>query len=315
MGFDALLGNDRLKENLTAGISKGRISHFYLISGPQGSGKKTLARLLAAAILCKSPQKPCFTCPACRKVMADTHPDLITVRDPEHKNVAVKIVRQIREDVFIRPNEADRKVYLFPQDLGIEGQNALLKVLEEPPPYGVFLLLSENPEKILTTVRSRCVELTLTGLPEPVLRGRLQQEFPQADPEAVTAAIARSGGYLGQARSLLEEGASLSPQTQAFAKSFGSRDVMGLLQVLVPMERWKRDQLLEELNQWTELLQSALLCRCGMPSPSAQARSLSTVRSAPELLNAVRQLQKASQYTQGNVSVAAVCGYLEWALR
>ena len=95
MGFDSLLGNRQLKENLSAAIGKGRISHFYLISGPAGSGKKTLARLLSAAIHCKSSQKPCLTCPACRKVLADTHPDMITVTDPEHKAVAVKIVRSL----------------------------------------------------------------------------------------------------------------------------------------------------------------------------------------------------------------------------
>lgn len=315
MGFEALLGNARLKENLTAGISSGRISHFYLISGPAGSGKQTLARLLAAAILCKGQHKPCLQCAACRKVMNNTHPDLITVLDPEHKAVAVRIVRQVREEMFIRPNEADRKIYVFPQELNIEGQNALLKILEEPPSYGVFLLLTDNPEKLLPTVRSRCVELSLTGLPETVLRRQLMQEFPNAEEEAVTAAIARSGGYLGQAKSLLESGTAVSPQTEGFSKSFAGRDTMGLVQVLVPMERWKREQLLEELNQWTALLQSALMCRCGMPAPSSLARDLSTARSSPELMQAIRQLQKATQYTQGNVSVAAVCGYLEWALR
>ena len=315
MGFESLLGNARLKENLTAGIGNGRISHFYLISGPAGSGKRTLARLLAAAILCKEPHKPCLQCSACRKVMNDTHPDLITVTDPEHKNVAVRIVRQVREEMFIRPNEADRKIYVFPQELNIEGQNALLKILEEPPSYGVFLLLTDNPEKLLPTVRSRCVALSLNALPEAVMRQELSRTFPDADNETVSAAIARSGGYLGQAKALLEEGFSLSAQTEGFLKSFAERDALRLVQTLVPMERWKREQLLEELNQWTELLQNALLCRSGMPTLSVQARNLSIARSSPELMKAIGHLQKAIQYTQGNVSVAAVCGYLEWALR
>jgi len=106
MGFEKLLGNERMKQNLTQSLTKGHISHFYLISGPQGSGKRTLARLLAAAILCQGEGKPCLHCGPCRKVMEGNHPDVITVEDPEHKNVAVKIVRQFREDVFIRPNES-----------------------------------------------------------------------------------------------------------------------------------------------------------------------------------------------------------------
>ena len=73
MGFEMLLGNDRLKENLTAAIAKDRMSHFYLISGPEGSGKHTLARLLAAAALCRDGRKPCLQCSSCRKVLEEAH--------------------------------------------------------------------------------------------------------------------------------------------------------------------------------------------------------------------------------------------------
>ena len=315
MGFEALLGNERLKDNLTAALRSGRLSHFYLISGPEGSGKKTLARLLAAAMVCTSPNKPCGECNACRKVLNNTHPDFITVTDPEHKAVAVRIVRQVREEMFIRPNEADKKIYLFPQELNTEGQNALLKILEEPPPYGVFLLLTDNPQKVLPTVRSRCVELPLTALPIPLLKNQLLQLFPQSQPQDVEAAIARSGGWLGQAKTLMEEGAVLSPQTEGFADAFSRRNPLALLQILGPMEKWKRDALLPELQSWLELLQMALLCRSGMPAPSSLARSVSTCRSSPELMTAISHLQKAIEYTQGNVSPGAVCGWLEWVLR
>ena len=175
MGFDALLGNERLKDNLTGSLRRGHISHFYLICGPEGSGKHTLARLLAAAILCGKADSPCGRCNPCRKVFDGNHPDFITVEDPEHKTTAVKIVRQYREDMFIRPNESDYKVYLFPQELGTEGQNALLKILEEPPSYGVFILLTDNPEKILPTVRSRCTELKMLSIPEKLLHRQLHE--------------------------------------------------------------------------------------------------------------------------------------------
>jgi len=317
MGFDSLLGNDRLKENLRNSVSRGRISHFYLISGPAGAGKHTLARLLAAAALCTGGERPCLSCNACRKVMAGTHPDFITVDDPEKKTVPVELIRQARADIYVQPNEGQRKIYLFPraQDMGIPGQNALLKVLEEPPSYGVFLLLSDNPEALLPTVRSRCTELSLRALPEIVLRNRLQSQFPDADPDTLNAAILRSGGYLGQAIDLLQEGSGIDPQTQQFVQSFSARDTLGLLQALVPMERWKRDQVIPVLIQWKEILHQALLCRNGMQSLSPLARTLSTARSSPELTDAIGHLQKAIEYTQGNVSVAAVCGYLEWALR
>ena len=315
MGFEMLLGNERLRENISRSIGRGHISHFYLISGPKGSGKHTLASLIAAAILCTGDTKPCMRCNACRKVMANTHPDLITVDDPEHKNVAVKIVRQAREDMYIRPNESAYKIYLFPQELGIEGQNALLKILEEPPTYGVFILLADNPETLLPTIRSRCTELKLTALPESLLRNTLQTRFPQASTEDIQAAITRSGGYLGQACQLLEEGNVQCPHTEQLVRCFAARDTMGLVNLLVPMERWKRDQFLPVLIRWEAALQSALVCRSGIRALSADVRQLSISRSSSELLSAIRHIQKAREYAQGNVSVAAICGYLLWALQ
>lgn len=315
MGFEALLGNERLKENLTGSLCRGHISHFYLISGPEGSGKHSLARLLAAAILCGKSNAPCGGCAVCRKVFDGNHPDFITVTDPEHKNIAVKIVREIRDDMFVRPNEAEHKIYLFAQDLGIEGQNALLKVLEEPPSYGVFMLLTDNPEKILPTVRSRCTELNLLALSADTLRRALLRQFPDAAAEDVDAAIGRSGGFLGQAQRILESGEAVSPQTKTFVEAFSVRDTLALTQTLVGMEKLKRDQLLEILTQWLEILEGALASRSGISAASVQSRQLGTNRSSQELLSAIRSLKKASAYAQGNVSPAAVCGWLAWALR
>ena len=315
MGFDGLLGNERLKENLRLSLARGHASHFYLISGPAGSGKRTLSRLLSAALMCSHDRRPCLQCNACRKVLEDIHPDCITVTDPEHKNVAVKIVRQIRDDLFIRPNEGAKKIYIFPQDLGIEGQNALLKILEEPPSYGVFLLLTDNPQQLLPTVRSRCVPLELQPMRDDMLRRELKNRFPQAEDRAISAAISRSGGFLGQAIQLLSDEDSNLPQAQAFLQAFANRDSLLLTQTLVPMEKWKRDQLLPALQQMRAGLQSALQYRCGMPAVSELAAELAAKRSSGELNRAVELLQKAMEYAQSNVSPAAICGWLQWALR
>lgn len=315
MAFDTLLGNRQLKQNLTATLERGHISHFYLISGPRGSGKHTLARLLAAAILCGSPRPPCLNCPVCRRVMENIHPDVITVEDPEHKNVAVKLVRQFREDVFIRPNESEHKIYIFPQELGVEGQNALLKILEEPPTYGVFLLLTDNPEKILPTVRSRCTELKLLPLEEEILTGELARRFPSASREDILAAARRGGGYLGQADELLAQGLEIPPQTQGFLQAVARRDALLLTQTLVPMEKWKRDALAESLDAWLELTEGALAARLGGTPAMAGSRELAAARSSAELLAITRLIRKAKDYTLSNVSPAAVCGWLSWALR
>ena len=316
MGFDTLLGNEQLKENLRSARRKGRMSHFYLLSGPRGSGKHTLADLIAAAMLCEGPDGPCGVCQHCRKVLGRSHPDYITVDDPTKKTVPVDLIREARADMFVRPNEGARKIYLFPraQDLGIPGQNALLKVLEEPPSYGVFLLLTDNPEKLLPTVRSRCVELKLRALPEELLWRKLRSEFPQAEDGAIAAAVSRSGGYLGQARELLS-GEGLSAQAKQFAAAYAARDVFALQKLLTPMEKWKRDVLIPALQEWLELLEQALLVRSGLDAVTAEAAAIGRSRSPRELMGCCQALKKAMEYAQGNVSCAAVCGWLSWELR
>lgn len=314
MGFRSLLGNQQLKDNLANALRRGRDSHFYLICGSQGSGKHTLARLLAAAMMCQQQDRPCCACPACRKVLSGVHPDVITVEDPEHKNVAVKIIRDMRDDMFIRPNEGVKKVYFLPQSLGVEGQNALLKILEEPPGYGVYILLADNPEQLLPTVRSRCVELKLQPLDRATLLSALRREFPQAEAATLESVMTRSGGYLGQARALLLEGEQNSVQTESFVRAIAQRDRLLLLKTLAPMEKWKREQLLQELQQWLQYIQEALACRAGMPAASAFAEQLAASCSPVELARIATELNRAMEYARANVSVAAICGNLTRAL-
>lgn len=315
MSFDRLLGNEQLKSNLSRSLEKGHISHFYLISGPEGSGKHTLARLLAAALVCRSEHRPCLSCPACRKAMDNTHPDVITVDDPEKKTVTVGLVRNARADIYVRPNEAERKVYIFPraQDMGLEGQNALLKVLEEPPEYGVFLLLTDNPQKLLPTVRSRCTELKMLPLEPALLQKVLQKEFPNLPAETLSSAAARSGGFLGQAKSLLSE--EPAPQSEALVRAMCQKDVWGLLQTLVPLEKQKRDVLTELVLDWQEISRQALSAKCGGSAVAPLALELSQSKTARQLLELSEVFGKANEYLNANVSPAAVCGWLAWELR
>ena len=146
MDFGQFLGNDTLKAQLSAAIDAQRLTHCYLLSGPKGSGKHTLAQLLMAAMECTADQRPCGRCSQCRKALQGIHPDIAVVDDTSRKTIPVDLIRQVCSDAYIRPNEGRRKIYLLPraQDLGLPGQNALLKILEEPPEAVTFLLLCEN---------------------------------------------------------------------------------------------------------------------------------------------------------------------------
>ena len=147
---------------LRAAAGRGALPHALIFSG--SGDRVAAARYAAAAMECTAQHKPCLTCPACRKVVQDIHPDVSFVRDAEHKELSVDTVRTMRADAFIRPNEGARKVYIF-EDCTIlteKDQNVLLKLVEEGPAYAAFFFCAENPAVLLQTIRSRCVEVKLS---------------------------------------------------------------------------------------------------------------------------------------------------------
>ena len=137
----------------------------------------------------------------------------------------------------------------------------------------------------------------------------------QAAEEDLALAMDRSGGFLGQAKEILKEGGAIAPQTEQFVRAFSQRDALAMTQLMVPLEKWKRDALIELLESWLELLEQALACRTGGAKAGNLARSLAGSRSSAELMAAVRTLRKALEYCRGNVSTGAVCGWLQWELR
>ena len=158
--------NQRLYDRIRAAADRGALHHALLLTGPKGSGKGELARFIAAAMECTAEQgKPCGACPACRKVFSGIHPDVITVHDDSHKTLPVETVREVCADAYIRPNEGQRKIYLFDDCTQLDSrcQDILLKTVEEGPRYAAFLFLSENAAAILPTIRSRCAALSLRG--------------------------------------------------------------------------------------------------------------------------------------------------------
>ena len=144
---------------------EGHLSHAYLICGPVGSGKHVLAETIAAAMVCEGTgKKPCMLCRHCRKSERGIHPDIVTIdREVDRKEIYVDQIRNLKSDAVILPNEAEKKVYIIKNagSMNLMAQNALLKLLEEPPPHVALILITENAGLLLETVRSRCVELNL----------------------------------------------------------------------------------------------------------------------------------------------------------
>lgn len=260
-GLEVLAGNPQAKHRLSAGRG---LSHAYIIAGPVGSGKHTLAGLLARALVCSGKgEPPCGTCPDCRKAAAGIHPDVITVGE-EGKDISVAMVRALRSDAYIRPNEAPRKVYLLPNahTMNQSAQNALLKLLEEGPPYAAFLLLAENAGAILPTVRSRCELLTLAPVTEDEARTVLSARFPDRPAQEIADAARRCEGLIGRGITLLEGSGGRTREVQEAAGQLVKLLLDGperaALEFCVGLEKWERDDLCALLEEGVEVLRSSM---------------------------------------------------------
>ena len=158
---------ERSKESVRALASRGRLPQSVLLSGGSERLRETCADELAAAVVCMSPVDgaPCKKCAACKKLKAGVHPDVIRVKpEKDRKTVSVDAVRAlVLDSLYIAPNEADNKVYIFynAQELSPLIQNALLKTVEEPPPFVMFIFMCDQRDKLLSTVISRVTEFPL----------------------------------------------------------------------------------------------------------------------------------------------------------
>ena len=160
--LDSFVGNNSLKETVKTAVKSGRFPHAFIIEGEPGSGRHTFAKILAAAAVCSDEGAPCGKCRTCQLVENDGHCDVLTYT-PDGATFKIDTVRSIRESAFVYPIEAKRKVNILLDcdKMSEQSQNALLKILEEPPKFMIFILVCQNALGLLTTVRSRCVTLSI----------------------------------------------------------------------------------------------------------------------------------------------------------
>lgn len=170
-------GEPRLSLRIREAANRDTLGHAAVLSGK--GDLMAAARFAAAALQCRGADKPCGVCPDCRKVFKGIHPDVITVEDPDHKNISVDVLRGVVSDASVLPNEGRRKVYIFPDCSILDGkaQNVLLKVVEDGPPHAAFLFCAENSAVLLQTIRSRTVEWKLSPPEELAASDELARRF------------------------------------------------------------------------------------------------------------------------------------------
>ncbi|MBE6780387.1 MAG: DNA polymerase III subunit delta' [Ruminococcaceae bacterium] len=212
-----LIGNEKTALTVNNFIKEQRIPHAILIVGDSGVGKHTLADFLAQSIVCGKTDAPCGECENCRAALSNNHPDITTVAPEDNKkNIAVDQVRTLRQEAFIRPHKAQKRVFIIDKadTMNQSSQNALLKVLEEPPEAVMFLLIAENNAAFLDTVISRCVVLNLT-VPEREKAVALLSENRKYSREDIISALDSAQNNIGRAKRILSGKAGTKAETAA----------------------------------------------------------------------------------------------------
>ena len=211
--FPALIGNERLKSTLSADFAAGKSAHAYIIEGPVGSGRHTAAMQICASVLCESRENesvplPCGTCPSCRKILGGISVDVLTVSNDDKASISVSAVRDIKETLYITPNDGDKKFYIIENAhlMTVQAQNALLLSLEEPPPYVMFFLLTEDASALLETIRSRAPVIRMEKFTPDFIEDYLTKTFGSSQRDRIVTAAHLSGGALGRACGLYENG-------------------------------------------------------------------------------------------------------------
>jgi DNA polymerase-3 subunit gamma/tau len=210
--FGEVVGQEHVTRTLQNAVAAGRIGHAYLFSGPRGTGKTTIARLVAKAANCLDEdlsQRPCNKCGPCLAVNDGRYLDLIEI--DAASNTGVDDIRDLREKINFSPNEGRYKVYIIDEVhmLSPAAFNALLKTLEEPPPHAIFVLATTEDHKVPLTIKSRCQPFSFRLLTTQEITGRLtwmaERENISIEPQAIAMIAQHATGSLRDAESLLDQ--------------------------------------------------------------------------------------------------------------
>lgn len=201
-GFTSIIGHQHIIEHLQNAISMNKVSHAYILNGPDRSGKMLLANSFAMALQCEQhTTEACMECHSCKQALSGNQPDIIYLHHEKPNTISVNDIRsQINNDIDIKPYASPYKIYIIneAEKMSQQAQNALLKTIEEPPAYAVILLLTSNADTFLPTILSRCITLDIKVVPDSDIRNFLIEKYQVPDYKAeICTAFAQ--GNVGKA--------------------------------------------------------------------------------------------------------------------
>ena len=245
--FQDIIGQEQIKEHLTQAIKQGKVSHAYIINGERFSGKEFIANVFAMALQCEHPEgvEPCQKCHSCKQALSGNQPDIIRVTHEKPNTIGVDDIRtQLNTDIAIKPYSSPRKIYIIleGEKMTAQAQNALLKTLEEPPAYGVILILTTNVDALLPTILSRCVVLNMKPVRDDLVKKYLMEELQIPDYKAnVCVAFAR--GNLGKAKQLAssEEFDHIKEEAVSMLKYVQDMEINEMLAAVKKIQEYKFD--------------------------------------------------------------------------
>lgn len=243
-GFKGIIGHEQIIEHMKNAILSKKVNHAYILNGPDDSGKRMLAEAFAQTLQCeKGGAEPCLKCKSCHQAMDHNQPDIIYVTHDKPNSIGVDDIRsQINNDMVIKPYSSRYKIYIVDEGekMTEQAQNALLKTIEEPPEYGIILLLTTNADRFLPTILSRCIRLDLKAVEDERIITYLMKEYHLPDYQAqVCAAFAQ--GNVGKAIKLAssQDFNQLKSDVLKLLKRLDDVDVYELSNAAKDMERYK----------------------------------------------------------------------------
>ncbi|MBQ8326838.1 MAG: DNA polymerase III subunit delta [Lachnospiraceae bacterium] len=242
--FRDIIGQEQIKAHFKTMVESGQVSHAYIIHGEQSSGKDFIARIFATALQCESKETaPCGECRSCKQAANGNQPDIIFVQHEKPNTIGVEDIRtQIVNDMGIKPYSSPYKIYIVneAEKMTPQAQNALLKTLEEPPAYGMIILLTTNVDSFLPTILSRCIVLNMKPVPDALVTKFLMEELNVPDYKAeVCTAFAR--GNIGKAKALAtsEEFEQIKSDAVSLLKYVKEMDLADLVTTIKKITEYK----------------------------------------------------------------------------